>query len=146
MSEHLSKYKEDFVLLLEAGFIAVNHADEDSAIKLFKSAELLNPENVLPQIGLGYMHLCKLELRQAINIFQAVLKKEPNNEMAQAFLGITLSFTPDQLTKGESILETTAKDSQDPEIKKLANLAVDFVDTFIKKQPSPYEVGSNKKK
>ena len=37
--EDLSKYDEDFFLFLEAGFIAINQADED-ATKMFKACEL----------------------------------------------------------------------------------------------------------
>ena len=84
--DSLKQYKEDFFLLLEAGFIAVNAADEDSAIKLFKASELLRPESTFPKVGFGYMHLCKLELKQAVALFREVLAKEPENEMAKTFL------------------------------------------------------------
>ena len=53
----IKKYLDDFILLVEAGFIAVNQADEDAATKLFHAAELLRPENVLSKIGFGYLHL-----------------------------------------------------------------------------------------
>src|SRR5215510_14386793 len=122
----LKAYKDDFLLMLETGFIAVNQADEDSALKLFRAAEILNPENVLPKVGFGYLHLHKLELSQAVRAFQEVLEKEPKNEMAKAFLGICMSLSPQQLEKGEKVLEETMK-SKDPMIKKLSHTAVDFV-------------------
>ena len=50
---HWKDYKEDWILFLEAGFIAVNQADEDAATKLFKAAEMLNPENTMPKVGHG---------------------------------------------------------------------------------------------
>lgn len=129
-------YKEDFLLMLESGFIAVNQADEDSALKLFRAAELLNPENTLPKVGFGYLHLHKLELTQAVRSFEEVLKKEPKNEMAKAFLGICMSLSPQQLEKGGKVLEETMK-SKDPMIQKLSNTAVDFVDKFVKTTPGP---------
>ena len=64
--EDLKKYEEDFFLFLEAGFIAINQADEDSAVKLLKTCELMQPENPLIKIGFGYLHLHKLELKQAL--------------------------------------------------------------------------------
>jgi hypothetical protein len=130
------KYKEDFILMLETGFIAVNQADEDSALKLFKAAELLNPENTLPKVGFGYLHLHKLELNQAVRCFEDVLDKEPKNEIAKAFLGICMSLMPTQLDKGEKVLEETMK-SKDPMIKKLAHTAVDFVEKFVRTTPGP---------
>ncbi len=129
-------YKEDWLLFTESGFIAVNQADEDAALKLFKAAEMLNPENTLPRVGFGYLHLHKLELKQAVKIFEAVLEKDPGNDMAKAFLGLCMGLMPNMIEKGEKILEQTLK-SHDPMIKQLAGTAINFVDKFIKKTPGP---------
>jgi tetratricopeptide (TPR) repeat protein len=137
----MNKYKEDFILMVEAGFIAVNQADEDAALKLFRAAELLDAENALPQIGQGYLHLHKLELKQAVKAFEDVLAKEPNNDMAKTFLGLCVSMMPNSTEKGEKILEQTLK-SKDPMIKRLAGSAMDFVEKFIKKPSGP--AGKNK--
>jgi tetratricopeptide (TPR) repeat protein len=132
----LKKYKQDWLLFTEAGFIAVNQADEDASLKLFRAGQLLNPENTLPQIGFGYLHLHKLELKQAVAAFEKVLDKEPHNEMAKAFMGICMSMMPNGTTKGEKILEQTVK-SKDPLIKNLSNTAINFVEKFVKKSPGP---------
>lgn len=136
----IKKYKDDFILLAEAGFIAVNQADEDAALKLFKSAELLDPNNILPKIGFGYLHLHKLELKQAIKCFEEVLAKDPHNDMANAFMGLCLSMMPHSIDKGEKILEKSLK-SKDPLIKQMAGSAIDFVEKFIKKSPGPATKG-----
>lgn len=129
-------YKEDFILLVEAGFIAVNQSDEDSALKLFHAAAILNPNSILPKVGLGYLYLHQLALKQAVQHFEEALKQEPNNQMAKAFLGIALSFSPNLLERGEKILEQTAK-TNDPSIKQLSEMAIDFAEKFIKKTPPP---------
>jgi tetratricopeptide (TPR) repeat protein len=132
----IKKYQEDFILITEAGFIAVNQADEDAALKLFRAAELLDPSNVLPKIGFGYLHLHKLDLKKAVKNFEEVLEKEPDNEMAKAFMGLSLSMMPNAVDKGEKILEQTLK-SKDPAVKQLAGSAIEFVEKFIKKAPGP---------
>ncbi len=132
----IKKHKEDFILLAEAGFIAVNQADEDAALKLFKAAEMLDPKNILPKVGFGYLHLHKLELKQAIKRFDEVLDVDPGNEMAKAFKGLSMSMMPNSIDKGEKILEQSLK-SKDPAIKKLADSAIDFVERFVKKTPGP---------
>ncbi len=134
MGQQLEKYKDHFILLCEAGFIAVNQADEDAAAKLFKASQLLKPDNTLPKVGLGYLHLMKLELKQACALFNEVIAKEPDNEMAKTFLGISLSFTPADVAKGEHILEETAQKAKDPSIKTLAASAIDFIEKFVKKR------------
>jgi len=134
----LDEYKNDFLLFVEAGFIAINQTDEDSTIKLFKAAEILDKTNPLIKIGFGYLALHKLELKKAIAAFEEVLKKDPKNDMAKAFLGIAISMTPKNMVKGEKLLEETLK-SDDKEVKKLAGIALDFVDKFIKKEPTPVE-------
>ena len=132
----IKNYKDDFILLAEAGFIAVNQADEDAALKLFKAAELLDPANPLPKLGFGYLHLHKLELKQAVKNFEDVLDKDPRNDMAKAFMGLCLSMMPNTVDKGEKILEQSMK-SKDPLIKQMAGSAIDFVDKFIQKTPGP---------
>ena len=132
--ENFSKYNEDFFLFLEAGFIAINQADEDSATKLFKTCKLLQPENTLPEVALGYMHIHKLELKEAKEIFNKVLEKEPEHEMAKAFLGIALSFSPKTLDEGESLLNETVKECSDNDVKKTAKVSLDFVKRFVKSQ------------
>lgn len=129
----LENFKDDFVLLLEAGFIAVNQADEDSAVKLFKAATLLNEKSSLPKIGLGYLHLHKLELKQSCKLFKEVLEEEPDNEMAKTFLGLAMTFTTDKVSEGEKILSESASKSSDEGIQNLAETALDFVEKFIKK-------------
>ncbi|NGX34004.1 MAG: hypothetical protein K1060chlam1_00349 [Candidatus Anoxychlamydiales bacterium] len=134
----LDEYKNDFLLFVEAGFIAINQTDEGSTIKLFDAAKVLDKNNPLIKIGFGYLALHKLELKKAITIFEEVLRKDPKNDMAKAFLGIAISMTPKNMLKGEKLLEETLK-SDDKEVKKLAGIALDFVDKFVKKEPSPVE-------
>lgn len=146
MGQQLDKYKSDFILLCEAGFIAVNQMDEDSAKKLFAASLLLKPENNLPKVGLGYMHLLQLKLKQATDAFNEVLAKEPDNEMAKTFLGLTLSFTPNDIAKGEQLLEQSATKAKDPAIKTLATTALEFVEKFVKKPFNPMEAPTKSKK
>lgn len=141
----LTHWNEDFVLLLECGFIAVNQNDEDSAEKLFDATHTLQPDNLMSEVGHGYMHLMKLELKQACEKFEKILKKDPDNHMAQALLGLSLCFTPKGVSKGEKHLEAAHK-SKDKEVKKMSETALDFVETYVKKAPSPAEVQNPKKK
>lgn len=142
----LNKYKHHFIVMVEAGFIAVNQADEDSAVKLFKAAALLDPKNLLPKIGIGYLHLCKLELKQACKLFDEILAEDPHNEMAKTFLGLSMSLNPAEVAKGEKILEESAQKTKDPMVKSLASSAIEFVEKFVKKSPSPAQGGMRKEK
>src|SRR4051812_2585501 len=89
----LQSYKDDFALLLESGFIAAGQTDEDAASKLFRAAQMLNQHSVLPKVGFGYVHLLKLELKQARKMFDEVLQIDPENYMAQALLGLSTALT-----------------------------------------------------
>jgi len=142
----LQQYKDDFILLAEAGFIAINQADEDAAVKLFKASEILSPTNVLPKVGMGYMHLCKLELKQATKVFEEILSKDAENETAKALLGLSLSLNPAELIKGEKVLKDACASCQDPAIKDLSKSALEFVEKFVKKAPSPAQGETHTKK
>lgn len=144
----LQKYKDDFTTLLEGGFIAAGHAEEDPALKLFRAAQLLKPENSLPKIGLGYVHLLKLELKQACHTFEEVLKKEPSNEMCKAMLGLSQALTIKEVDKGEKLLHDALKNSDDQSVKSMAATAIEFIEKFVKKSPTPAQgtPTTNKKK
>ncbi|MCH9621319.1 MAG: hypothetical protein S4CHLAM20_07380 [Chlamydiia bacterium] len=137
----------DFLLFLEGGFVAVNNADEDSALKLFMAAQTLRPNNSFPKIGYGYMHMCKLELKAAEEAFNGVLKDEPTNEMAHSFLGICKSMMPGKTSEGEQMLDDIAKKTADSDIKTLVSRSHDFIENFIKKKStSPLDLAKPKKK
>ncbi len=135
----LQTYKDDFVLLLETGFIAAGQTDEDAAKKLFRAAELLSPKNQLPRVGYGYIHLLKLELKQAIKMFEEVLKAEPENHMAKALLGLSTSLTIKDAEKGEKIMEDALKHTKDSHVKNMAQTGIEFVEKYVKKQPTPVQ-------
>lgn len=143
---NLQSFKDHFILLCEAGFVAVNQSDEDAATKLFKASTLLKPENTLPLIGQGYIHLMKLELKQACKLFDEVIAKEPDNEMAKTFLGLSYSLTTSDVSKGEKILQEEVEKGKDEQVKNLATSTLDFVENFIKKDPSPVEPQKPQKK
>lgn len=136
------KYKDDFALLLEAGFIASNQADEDAAVKLFKASQVLNPDNQLPKIGFGYVHLLKLELKQATDRFEDVLKKEPMNYMAQALLGLSFALTTKEVAKGEKLLHEALTKTDDASVKNMASTALEFVEKYVKKSQGPAQLQS----
>ncbi len=88
---------------------------------------------------MGYLHLCKLELKQAAKIFEDILEKDPSHEMARTFLGLSLSLNPQEVVKGEKILEESCEMIKDPMIKTVAKSALDFVHKFVKKAPTPVQ-------
>lgn len=147
MSKELLKEKKDqFLFFVETGFIAVNQSDEDSAKKLFEAAHLLNKESPLPDIGLGYMHLCKLELKEAMLKFNGILEKDPTNDMAKSMLGLAMSLTPDLVAEGEKLLTDVARKSDNEDVKKVADSTLSFVDEHVKKPGSIMDVETAKKK
>jgi len=135
----MQKYKNDWLLLLEAGYIAAGQMDEDASLKLFRAAELLEPHHHLNKIGFGYVHLLKLELDKACKNFEEVLKVEPHNEMARALLGLSTALTVKEADKGKKILEEALKKTDNQSVKNMANTAIDFVEKFVQKQPTPVQ-------
>jgi len=134
----LQEFKEDFALFIEAGFIAVKQLDEIAARRLFKTAELLNPDNPASQLGLGYIALNKLQISEASKIFEAILKKDPNHHLAKALLGICYILTKGKMKRGEILINEAKEKTDDPTIKNLANVCQQWVDKDLKsKSHSP---------
>lgn len=137
--EKLSEFKEDFALLIEAGFVAVKQLDEISATRIFQAAQALSPSNTAPQIGMGYIALNKLEIKEATRIFEAVTQTEPENDLAQIFLGMCFLLTKDKRKKGEKIIKDAMEKTTDSTIKNLGSLSLEWgAKDLSKKSASPF--------
>jgi hypothetical protein len=134
----LEDFSEDFPMVLEAGFIAVKQLDETSARHLFNAAQLLNPESNAPKIGIGYIALNKLEIKEATKIFTEITEEEPGNELATTFLGICYLLTKAKRSEGEKIIHSVIKKTSDETIKNLGNIALEWAEKDLKKLKSPF--------
>ena len=133
--EHFKEFQKDFGILIESGFIAVKQGDEDSASKLFNASKTLNPDHSAPDIGLGYIHLSKLEIKKAKEIFQKVIDKEPNNYLALTFLGLCLMLGKTDMAKGENLVNKALNNSDDPAIQHFAQTVLTWKKEFFNKEP-----------
>ena len=124
-------------------YVKEKTSSEDEGKSLM--AHVFDEKNPLIKIGFGYLSLHKLELKDAIASFETVLKADPKNEMAKTFLGIAKALLPKEMLKGEKLLHESLQ-SDDKGIKKLAGTALEFVDKFLKKEPSPAELKKAKRK
>lgn len=127
-AEKLRDYKEDFALLIEAGFVAVKQLDETSATRIFYAAQALSPQSTAPQIGLGYIALNKLEVREATHIFETVVEKEPENYLAQTFLGMCFLLQKGKRKKGEKLITDAMEKTADPTIKNLGTISLEWAE------------------
>ena len=122
----LEAFREDFPHFIEAGFIAIKQLDEIAARRLFKAAEAIHPENPAAQLGLGYVALNKLRVAEATTIFEGILEKDPEHHLARALLGVSYFLTPDKKKQGEELIREAKKRSDDPTIKNLADVCLDW--------------------
>lgn len=139
MSEDLiTELKEDFSLLIEAGFVAVKQLDETSAVRIFSAAQAISPLNTAPKLGLGYIALNKLELKEAARIFEEILQQEPENHLAQTFLGICFLLNKPKRKKGEKLIQEAMAKSTNPAIKNLGEISLDWAEKDLKKKEAPF--------
>ena len=130
----LREFKEDFALFIEAGFIAIKQLDEIAARRLFRAAELLNPDNPASQLGQGYIALNKLQVSEATKVFENILKKDPAHHLAQALLGICFLLTKGKRKKGEKLILDAKEKTGDPTIKNLADVCMVWADKDLKEK------------
>lgn len=134
----LEEFREDFALLIEAGFVAVKQLDEISATRIFHAAQAMNPTSTAPQIGLGYIALNKLEVKEATRIFESVTQKEPDNLLAQTFLGICFLLNKPKRKKGEQLIREAMKKTTDPTIKSLGEISLEWAEKDLSKEKAPF--------
>lgn len=138
MADDMESLKEDFPLLIEAGFIAVKQLDEISATRIFNAAQMISPKSTAPQIGLGYIALNKLEVKKATGIFEKVVEQEPTNYLAQTFLGICFLLNKPKRKKGEKLIQDAMSKSDDPTIKNLGTVSLQWAEKDLNKIKSPF--------
>lgn len=141
-SSKLQEFKEDFSLLIEAGFVAVKQLDETSAARIFNAAQAMSPQSTAPQIGLGYIALNKLEVKEATRIFESVVEKEPANHLAQVFLGISYLLNKPKRKKGEKLIQDTLTKTNDPTIKNLGKISLEWAEKDLNKKKAPFFAGA----
>jgi len=132
------EFKEDFSLLIEAGFVAVKQLDETSAKRIFEAAQMISPNSTAPQLGIGYIALNKLEIKEATKIFEEIVKKEPENYLAQIFLGICFLLTKPKRKKGEKLIKDSMAKVTDPTIKNLGQISLEWAEKDLKKEKAPF--------
>ncbi len=125
-------FKEDFGMLIEAGFIAVKQLDETSASRIFNAAQVISPKSIAPQIGLGYIALNKLEVKEATKIFERIAKEEPDNHLVQVFLGICYLLTKPKRNKGEELINEVLSKTTEPAVINLAKVSLEWADKDLK--------------
>lgn len=137
--EKLDEFKDDFALLIEAGFVAVKQLDEISATHIFKAAQAISPSNTAPRIGMGYIALNKLELKKATQIFEEIIQEEPDNYLAQTFLGMCYLLTRGRQKKGEKIIKEAIAKTTDQTIKNLGTISLEWSEKDLsKKSKTPF--------
>lgn len=134
----LQEFKEDFSLLIEAGFVAVKQLDETSAIRIFNAAQAVSPNNTAPQIGMGYIALNKLDIKEATKIFEEVVKKEPENYLALTFLGICCLLNKPKRKRGEKLIREAMEKTTDPTVKNLGEVSLEWAEKDLKKEAAPF--------
>ncbi len=132
-TQHLDQYSSDYLVLLEAGFIAINQADGVAAEELFAAAKLLEPDNNMSDIGMGYVALNKLQMPVATQIFSEVLKSDPENPIAQGLLSLTYALQPKHQNQGKKMAQKLQK-SLDPLALQLSNAILNLVEHFEAQQ------------
>ncbi len=132
------EFKDDFSLLIEAGFVAVKQLDEISANRIFQAAQIISPQSSAPQLGIGYIALNKLEIKTATKIFEDIVQKEPENHLAQTFLAICFLLTKPKRSTGEKMIKDIIQKTTDPTIKDLAKLSLEWAAKDLTKEKAPF--------
>ena len=136
--EKIEELKEDFSLLIEAGFVAVKQLDAISSSRIFVAAQMISPGHTAPQIGLGYIALNQLNVKEATHIFEDVTKKEPGNYLAQTFLGMCYLLSKPKRKKGEKLIKEAMEKTDDPTVKSLGEVSLLWAEKDLKKAKAPF--------
>lgn len=139
--DKLAPYRSDFGLMIEAGFVATKQLDETSAIRLFNAAALLDTESAAPIVGLGYIAMNKLEVKEAEKLFKKAIEMDPGHDLAKAFLGITYLLVEARRDEGKKLLNEAMENTEDPTIVNLVKTSMEWAESDLTKKRAPFFEG-----
>lgn len=113
------EFRKDIPLLVEAAFIAIKQGDGEGANKILEGIAAIDSKHVMLSMGHGLIALHKMELPKAEKQFLEVLKREPTQFQAKAFLSLTLMLLA---------MEVKGKDAQLSCLKRAMEYGQDVVD------------------
>lgn len=136
----MDEFKEDFPMLIEGGFIAAKQLDEINSTRLFHAAQVINPKSSAPKVGLGHIALSKMDIKKATGIFEQALETDPENYLAQCFLGVCFLMTKDKMKKGEKLIQEAMEKTTDETVSNLGKVCLEWAAKDLSKRAkSPFE-------
>lgn len=85
-------------------------------------------------------------MKEATKIFEGVVQEEPENYLAQTFLGICYLLNKPKQKKGEALIRETMKKSTDPTIINLGKVSLEWAEKDLKKSKAPFFVNQSEDK
>lgn len=76
--------------LMEIGYMATGGGMNAEAAAIFSGIEAVRPESELPMIGSAVTRLNAGKVEEAISLLRQALEKNPDSDLAAAFLGLAL--------------------------------------------------------
>ncbi len=89
---------------------------------IFNAAQVMSPDFHRTTDRIRIYCSNKLELKEATKIFEAVIKKEPENHLAQTFLASAFYLTS-RSGKSEKLIQEAMEKATDPTIKNLGKIS-----------------------
>ncbi len=122
--------------------MAINQADGVAAEQLFDACLLLRPENTLGHIGKGYVALNRLQMKDASQIFENVVHREPKNEIARGLLSLTYAFVPVTQKKSRQMAQDLKSSTKDTQAKTLADSIIALLNYLETDQTKQADLGA----
>lgn len=118
--------QEELRTLTDIGFIAASRGLQDHAAVIFEAVRVLRPEGEAGYLGLSMVDILKGNPAAAV----ATLKKAPESDAVNTFLGIALVQSSD-IQNGRQVLQSVVKESADSPFARIATETLASVDATI---------------
>ena len=77
-------------------------------------------------------------MRTATQAFEEVVKIEPDNMLAQTFLGMCFLLNKAKRKQGEKLIQEAMVKTDDPTVKNLGAIALEWSEKDLQKSKSPF--------
>ena len=77
-------------------------------------------------------------MKEATKVFEEVIKKEPENYLAQTFLGICFLLSKPKRKKGEKLILEAMEKTDNASIKNLGEVSLEWASKDLTKKEAPF--------
>lgn len=127
------KKRDAFMGWMALGRIEESDKEWTKAELAYREADRLKPASIDAQFAIGQLHITRERYSEAFDLFEGLVKKNPQNYAALYQIGRIAALSGERLERGESALNTYLLAPKGPGLPSIADARLRLGEIFVKR-------------